>query len=74
VTLHLQVPDVDAVVAQAVEAGAELTMPVADMFWGNRYGRIRDPFGHEWSIATAVRQPGGEEMRGAVERLFGGGA
>ena len=72
VTLHLQVPDVDAVVERAVEAGAEITMPVADMFWGNRYGRLRDPFGHEWSIATAVRRPSTEEMRTAVGRLFGG--
>lgn len=52
VTLHLVVPDVDAAVAQAVEAGAEISMPVADQFWGDRYGVIKDPFGHSWSLAT----------------------
>jgi uncharacterized glyoxalase superfamily protein PhnB len=52
VTLHLVVPDVDAAVDRAVQAGATLTMPVADQFWGDRYGVVRDPFGHKWSIAT----------------------
>jgi PhnB protein len=52
VTIHLQVEDVDAVVAQAVAAGATVTMPVADMFWGDRYGQLQDPFGHRWSVAT----------------------
>ena len=52
VTLHLNVPDVDAAVARAVAAGATVTMPVEDQFWGDRYGAVRDPFGHLWSIAT----------------------
>ena len=69
VTLHLTVPDVDAFIARAVEAGAELTMPPADMFWGDRYGTIRDPFGHNWSIATPL--PGApktaEELREAAK-------
>lgn len=52
VTIHLYVADVDATVARALEAGATLTMPVADMFWGDRYGRLVDPFGHQWSVAT----------------------
>ena len=55
VTLHLFVPDVDAAVAQAVAAGATVRMPVADMFWGDRYGIVQDPFGHLWSIATHQR-------------------
>lgn len=55
VTIHLYVDDVDAVVARAVDAGAQVTMPVADQFWGDRYGRLEDPFGHQWSIATHVR-------------------
>lgn len=55
VTIHLYVDDVDAVVARAVQAGAKLTMPVADMFWGDRYGQLEDPFGHRWSVATRVR-------------------
>lgn len=52
VTLHLYVEDVDATVAQAVAAGAKVTMPVTDMFWGDRYGKLEDPFGHQWSVAT----------------------
>ncbi|MGE8687911.1 MAG: VOC family protein [Achromobacter sp.] len=52
VTLHLYVDDVDAAMKQAVAAGAQMTMPVADMFWGDRYGQVVDPFGHRWSIAT----------------------
>jgi len=55
VTIHLYVADVDATVAQAVAAGARVTMPVADMFWGDRYGQLEDPFGHRWSVATHVR-------------------
>ncbi|KNE29136.1 VOC family protein [Achromobacter spanius] len=52
VTLHLYVKDVDAAMKQAVEAGATLAMPAEDMFWGDRYGQVVDPFGHRWSIAT----------------------
>jgi PhnB protein len=51
VTLHLQVDDVDAAWAKAVAAGAVVTMPLADQFWGDRYGQLRDPFGHKWSMA-----------------------
>jgi len=51
VTLHLNVPDADAAAERAVAAGATLTMPVADAFWGDRYGQVKDPFGHSWSIA-----------------------
>ena len=54
VTLHLNVADVDTAFEQAVAAGCEVTMPVTDMFWGDRYGRIADPFGHSWSLATQV--------------------
>ena len=50
--LHLQVEDVDPVWKQAVEAGAEIVMPVARMFWGHRYGVLRDPFGVRWSVAS----------------------
>lgn len=52
VTVHLAVEDADAVFSQAVGAGAKVNMPLADMFWGDRYGKVVDPFGHEWSIAT----------------------
>lgn len=56
VTIHLNVADVDAFVARAVKAGAKVTIPVADQFWGDRYGVIVDPFGHSWSIATTIRE------------------
>jgi PhnB protein len=52
VTVHLQVPDCDASFARAVEAGAVVKMPLADMFWGDRYGMLTDPFGHAWSVAS----------------------
>ena len=55
VTIHHFVENVDAVVKQAVEAGATVTMPPADMFWGDRFATLDDPFGHHWSIATHVR-------------------
>ena len=51
-SVHLFVEDVDAVVGKAVAEGATVTMPVDDMFWGDRFGTITDPFGHSWSIAT----------------------
>lgn len=69
VTLHLHVPDVDAAVARAVDAGARLVMPVADMFWGDRYGLIEDPFGHQWSFATPVRSVSPQEMQDAVAKM-----
>lgn len=69
VTLHLYVEDVDATVARAVDAGAKITMPVEDMFWGDRYGKIEDPFGHQWSVATHIRDVGPEEMKKAVAEM-----
>ena len=69
VTLHLNVEDVDATVAAAVGAGAKITMPVQDMFWGDRYGRIEDPFGHQWSVATHVRDVGPEELKKAAAQM-----
>jgi len=53
-TMHLYVPDVDDLFNRAVEAGATVVMPVADQFWGDRYGILRDPFGHRWSIASRI--------------------
>lgn len=52
VTINLYVNDVDAAFSKAVAAGAKATMPVTDMFWGDRYGKLTDPFGHHWSMAT----------------------
>jgi PhnB protein len=63
VTIHLFVDDVDAFVARAVEAGATVTLPVADMFWGDRYGKLEDPFGHRWSVATHLRDMTPDEIR-----------
>ncbi len=68
VTIHLYVENVDAFVSRAVEAGAKIVMPVADMFWGDRYGQLEDPFGHKWSVATHIRDVTPEELeRGARE-------
>lgn len=71
VTIHLYVPDVDATVAQAVAAGAKVTMPVADMFWGDRYGRLVDPFGHQWSVATHQRDIAPADIAAAMQGACG---
>ena len=68
VYLHLYVKDVDAAMKQAVDAGAQVTMPVADMFWGDRYGQLVDPFGHRWSMATHKLDLTPEEIRQNMER------
>ena len=62
VTLHLFVEAVDQVFERAVAAGATPTMPPMDMFWGDRYGKLVDPFGHHWSLATHVEDLTHEEM------------
>ena len=67
VTLHLYVKDAAAVFAQAVAAGASVKMPLADMFWGDRYGALTDPFGHQWSVATHIRDVSMEEMQQAMK-------
>ena len=67
VTIHLQVQDADATFARAVQAGATVSMPLADMFWGDRYGRVTDPFGHSWSIATHVRDVSPDDMVAAMK-------
>jgi PhnB protein len=66
VTLHLHVPDCDAVFQRAVEAGCQVHMPLAEQFWGDRYGSVVDPYGHHWSIATTVRQLSPEELQQAA--------
>jgi PhnB protein len=62
VTIHLIVDDADAWVERAAAAGATVTMPVADMFWGDRYGVIEDPFGHSWALATPQRVMSMDEL------------
>jgi PhnB protein len=69
VRIHLYVENADAAFEQAVRAGAKVTMPLDDMFWGDRYGKLEDPFGHEWSIGTHVREVGAEEMQKAMEQM-----
>ena len=56
VTLHLCVPNADVAIAQAATAGANVTMTAADMFWGDRYGQIVDPFGHSWSFSHPLSE------------------
>jgi PhnB protein len=69
VTLHLNVPDVDKWFARAVKAGATVTMPVADMFWGDRYGIVTDPFGHAWSIATHQKDMSVADIQKALKGM-----
>ena len=66
--IFLYVPDVDAAFKRAIDAGAEAIMPPADMFWGDRFGKLVDPFGHEWAVATHKEDLSREEIhkRGAA--------
>ncbi len=68
--VHLYVNDVDAAFDRAVSAGATPSMPVMDTFWGDRYGKLTDPFGHSWSVATHVRDVPLEEMDKAAQEMF----
>lgn len=72
--IHLYVNDVDVVFNRAIQAGATATMPVADMFWGSRYGQLKDPFGHVWSIATHKEDVSPEECTKRMAAQFGGAA
>lgn len=56
VTIHLEVEDADAWWTRAVDAGATIVMPLADQFWGDRYGQVKDPFGHSWSIGAPIKK------------------
>jgi PhnB protein len=66
----LYVENVDELVQQAVDAGATITMPVEDQFWGDRFGRVEDPFGHNWQIATHVEDVPPEEMAKRAEKAM----
>jgi PhnB protein len=72
VTIHLMVEDVDTVANQAIAAGAKVIMPVADQFWGDRYGIVEDPFGHRWSVATTVRVMTEDELKAAAAKAMSG--
>ena len=69
VTIHLYVENVDATVAQAVAAGAKVTMATADMFWGDRYAVLQDPFGHNWSVATHLRDLNAQQIQEAMTKM-----
>ena len=68
--LHIYVEDVDSAFERAIGAGATVEMPVSDMFWGDRYGKLLDPFGHKWSIATHTRDMSMEEIEEAQEEFM----
>lgn len=68
--VFLAVADVDAVYARAVAAGATGAMPPTDMFWGDRFSKLTDPFGHEWAIATHIEDVGPEEMAKRAAAAF----
>jgi PhnB protein len=69
--LHLYSNDVDALWNRAIDAGAEVRQPLQDVFWGERYGQITDPFGHRWGLAQQMRDVPREEIEEAVAAIFG---
>ena len=73
VVIHLYVPDADAAWAKALEAGAKPLMPLSDMFWGDRYGQVEDPFGHRWSIATHQHDLSQDQIMEGMNKMMAGG-
>jgi PhnB protein len=71
VSIFLYVENVDALANQAIAAGAKVLMPVQDQFWGDRYGKLADPFGHLWDIATHKEDVAPEEIHKRVAAAFG---
>ena len=71
VVLALDVPDAEAVFAQAVAAGAEVRQPLAEMFWGDLHGQLDDPFGHRWNLSQHLRDVPHDEVAAAAARAFG---
>lgn len=69
VTIHLTVTDVEDTFQRAVDAGATVVMPLADQFWGDRYGVLRDPFGHQWSLGQPLREVSYEEIQEAMRSM-----
>jgi PhnB protein len=70
VTLHQIVDDADAAAARMADAGGMVIMPVEEMFWGDRYGIVADPFGHRWSFATPVKQLSPDEILSAADKAM----
>jgi PhnB protein len=73
IQLHLYVNDVDAVWNRALAAGCEVVMPLADQFWGDRYGHVRDPFGFVWSLASRKEELTSEEIQERQAKAFASG-
>ncbi|OBJ51531.1 VOC family protein [Mycobacterium asiaticum] len=71
VTIHLTVTDVETKFQRAIDAGATVVMPLEDQFWGDRYGVLADPFGHNWSLGQPVREVSMEELREAMSAQAG---
>lgn len=72
VTIHLHVDDADAMIVQAVAAGAKVEMPAADRFYGERSGAVRDPFGHRWNIGNHIEEVTPEEMQRRYTKMMEG--
>jgi PhnB protein len=70
VILHHYVTDCDAAIKRAQDAGAEVLMPPQDMFWGDRYGVVRDPYGHKWAFATHQKDLTADQMQAAMKECF----
>jgi PhnB protein len=70
VTIHRYVTDTDAAIDRAKKAGATVIMPATDMFWGDRYGQVKDPFGHHWALATHIKDMTMQEMAKAGNDAF----
>ncbi len=70
VVLHISTENVDAAFERATSAGATVTIPLMDQFWGDRYGVVTDPYGHKWSLATHIRDMSEDEVRKAQEEMF----
>jgi uncharacterized glyoxalase superfamily protein PhnB len=68
--LHIYIDGVDAAFDRAVKAGARVDMPVMDQFWGDRYGKLTDPFGHKWSIATHTKDLSMDEMKRGMDEAL----
>ena len=71
ISLHIYVDNVDELFERATEAGAKVKMPLADMFWGDRYGKILDPFGHQWTLGTHTKDVTQDEMKAAMDEAMG---
>lgn len=70
VAIHLYVDNCDAMVETMADHGANVLMPPTDVFWGERFARVRDPFGHEWGITTQLREMAPDEIQAAAAKMF----